>query len=94
MKITCISIAPIFVNQVIGGSQKILIEVMQGLSKKGHSVQIMATHNGNGTSEFNYKDIVIKPILKFRGSFPSTHQLPPYDLINNQKSLYEKKYKD
>ena len=89
MKITCISIAPIFVNQVIGGSQKILIEVMQGLSKKGHSVQIMATHNGNVTSEFKYKDIVVKPILKFRGAFPSTHQIPPYDLINNRKSLHE-----
>ena len=89
MKITCISIAPIFVNQVIGGSQIILIEVMQGLSKKGHSVQIMATHNGNVTSEFKYKDIVVKPILKFRGAFPSTHQIPPYDLINNRKSLHE-----
>ncbi len=89
MKITCVSIAPVFVNRVIGGSQKILIEVMLGLSKKGHSVQILATHNGNGPSEFKHKDIVIKPILKFRGSFPSTHQIPPYDLINNQKSLCE-----
>lgn len=89
MKITCISVAPIFFNRVVGGSQKILIEVMLGLSKKGHSVQILSTRNGNGASEFKYKDIAIKPILKFRGAFPSTHQIPPYDLINNLKSLYE-----
>jgi glycosyltransferase involved in cell wall biosynthesis len=89
MKITCISVAPIFVNRVIGGSQKILIEVMQGLSKKGHRVQILATHNGTEHSEFKCKDIVIKPILKFRGAFPSTHQVPPYDLVNNRESLHE-----
>ena len=83
MKITGISIAPIYPNKIIGGSQKILMDLFSGLSEKGHELNILSTKTNDISNKFYFDKVLVDPVLNFRGMFPSTHQFPPYKLLSN-----------
>ena len=77
MRIAVISVAPVFPNYVIGGSQKILADVAVGLKRSGHDVQIWCTGTAVYSGDFEINGVTVHPDLKLRGSFPATHQVSP-----------------
>ncbi len=80
MRIAVISVAPVFSDYVIGGSQKILADVAAGLRNSGHDVQIWCTGTAKHSGEFELKGVPTHPELMLRGSFPATHQVSPVAL--------------
>ena len=87
MKITGISIAPIYPNKIIGGSQKVLMDLFSGLGEKGHELNILSTKTNEINSKFYFNKVLVDPVLNFRGMFPSTHHFPPYKLLSNLKEI-------
>lgn len=87
MRITGISIAPIYPNKIIGGSQKILMDLFSGLSKRDHQLNILSTRTNEISSKFYFDNVLVDPVLNFRGIFPSTHQIPPYKLLSNLEEI-------
>ena len=87
MRITGISIAPIYPDKIIGGSQKILMDLFSGLGERGHEINILSTRTNEITSKFFFDKVLVDPVLNFRGMFPSTHQLPPYKLLSNLEEI-------
>ena len=87
MKITGISIAPIYPNKIIGGSQKVLMDLFSGLGEKGHELNILSTRTNEINSKFYFNKVLVDPVLNFRGMFPSTHHFPPYKLLSNLKEI-------
>ena len=87
MRIAVISIAPLFPNLVIGGSQKILADVAVGLKNNGHDIQIWCTGTDAHEGDFEIHGVVVHPDLKLRGSFPATHQVSPIDLAHTASVL-------
>ena len=65
MRIAAISVAPIFPNYVIGGSQKILADVTAGLKNLGHDVQIWCTATESHNGDFDVDGVAVHPELKF-----------------------------
>ena len=80
MRIAAISVAPVFPEHVIGGSQKILADLSVGLKKRGHDVQIWCTETEQHSGDFNIDGVPVRPDLKLRGVFPATHQVSPISL--------------
>jgi len=87
LKITGISIAPIYPNKIIGGSQKVLMDLFSGLGEKGHELNILSTKTNEINSKFYFNKVLVDPVLNFRGMFPSTHHFPPYKLLSNLKEI-------
>ena len=87
MKITGISIAPIYPNKIIGGSQKVLMDLFSGLGEKGHELNILSTKTNDISNKFYFDKVLVDPVLNFRGMFPSTHQFPPYKLLSNLEEI-------
>ncbi len=87
MRIAAISVAPLFHNSVFGGSQKILKDVVGGLDRLGHDVQLWCTRTGKHTCQFEVNGVPVHPELRLRGTFPATHQVSPIDLANTAKVL-------
>jgi glycosyltransferase involved in cell wall biosynthesis len=87
VRIAAISVAPIFPNYVIGGSQKILADVTAGLKNLGHDVQIWCTATESHNGDFDVDGVAVHPELQFRGSFPSTHQVSPVALARSAETL-------
>ena len=87
MKITGISIAPIYPNKIIGGSQKVLMDLFSGLGEMGHELNILSTKTNEINSKFYFNKVLVDPVLNFRGMFPSTHHFPPYKLLSNLKEI-------
>ena len=87
MNITGISIAPIYPNKIIGGSQKVLMDLFSGLGEKGHELNILSTKTNEINSKFYFNKVLVDPVLNFRGMFPSTHHFPPYKLLSNLKEI-------
>jgi len=87
LKITGISVTPIYPKKIFGGSQKIFLDLFMGLDKRDHNVQILSTKSNNLNEEFYINTLLVKSYLNFRGSFPATHQIPPFDLIKNTKII-------
>lgn len=77
MRIAAISVAPIFPDYVIGGSQKILVDVASGLRVRGHDIRIWCTGTGSHEGDFEIANVPVHPDLHLRGSFPATHQVSP-----------------
>jgi glycosyltransferase involved in cell wall biosynthesis len=77
MKIAAISAAPLVSGQVIGGSQRILQQVVAGLSERGHDVRVYCTRTEANLSGFKIGRADVLPILQLRGAFPATHQVSP-----------------
>jgi len=87
LRIAAISVAPLFQNSVFGGSQKILKDVVGGLDRLGHDVQLWCTRTGQHTCQFEVNGVPVHPELRLRGTFPATHQVSPIDLANTAKVL-------
>lgn len=87
MRIAAISVAPVFPNQVIGGSQKILADVAAGLKRSGHDIQIWCTGTEAHSGDFEIDGVVVHPVLRFRGAFPATHQISPAALAQSANRL-------
>lgn len=87
MRIAAVSVAPIFPDFVIGGSQKILIDVATGLKRSGHDVRIWCTGTGGNDSDFEINAVPVHPMLKLRGTFPATHQVSPASLAATSRAL-------
>ena len=87
MRIAAISVAPIFPNYVIGGSQKILADVTAGLKNSGYDVQVWCTGTSSHDGDFEVGGVPIHPDLQLRGSFPATHQVSPISLARSAETL-------
>jgi glycosyltransferase involved in cell wall biosynthesis len=72
---------------VIGGSQKILADIANGMKTAGHDIQIWSTYNDVHDDDFEIGNVTVHPELKLRGSFPATHQISPADLIETTQTL-------
>ncbi|MEE8045919.1 MAG: glycosyltransferase family 4 protein, partial [Dehalococcoidia bacterium] len=77
MRIAAISVAPVFPDHVIGGSQEILADLSTGLKNNGHDIQIWCTGTESHEGDFDIAGVPVHPDLQLRGSFPATHQVSP-----------------
>ena len=87
MRVAAISVAPVFSDHVIGGSQKILADVASGLKKNGHDIQIWCTGTDSHSGDFEIGNVSVHPDLKLRGAFPATHQVSPASLAQTADVL-------
>ncbi len=87
MRIAAISVAPVFSEYVIGGSQKILVDMATGLKNRGHDIQIWCTGTDAHDGDFEISEVPVHPDLKLRGSFPATHQVSPVALARTSDVL-------
>lgn len=87
MRIAAISVAPIFPDTVIGGSQKILEDVSVGLKRAGHDIQIWCTGTAGNQDGFEIDGVPVRPDLNLRGVFPATHQVSPAALARTAATL-------
>lgn len=87
MKIAAISAAPLVPGQVIGGSQRILQQVVAGLSERGHDVRVYCTRTTDNEAGFRIGRADVLPVLQLRGAFPATHQVSPAALGQTSRSL-------
>jgi len=87
VRIAAISVAPVFPDQVIGGSQKILADLAVGLKNLGHDIQIWCTGTDAHQGEFKIDGVLVHPDLKLSGSFPATHQVSPIALAKTSEVL-------
>lgn len=87
MRIAAISVAPVFPDYVIGGSQKILADIAVGLKNRGHDIQIWCTGTDAHDGDFEISEVPVHPDLKLRGSFPATHQVSPAALAQTSDLL-------
>ncbi len=89
MRIAVVSVAPLFPDLVIGGSQKVLADVVTGLKLAGHDVRVWCCATKAHFGDFEISGVVVHPELKLRGAFPSTHKVAPIDLAQTAKVLRE-----
>jgi len=87
VRIAAISVAPVFPDLVIGGSQKILADVTTGLKQAGHDIQIWSTGTEAHSGDFEIDSVPVHPVLRFRGAFPATHQISPTALAQTANRL-------
>jgi glycosyltransferase involved in cell wall biosynthesis len=82
-KILIFNIGPVFKDHVHGGSQKILRDIAIYLGERGHSVTILCVSRKDNKIPFNLsKKVIVKPILKFKETFPSSYKTSPHNLLN------------
>jgi glycosyltransferase involved in cell wall biosynthesis len=87
LRIAAISVAPVFSDHVIGGSQKILADVAVGLKNNDHDIQIWCTGTDSHNGDFEVGSVRVHPDLKLRGAFPATHQVSPAALAQTADVL-------
>jgi len=87
MKIAAISVAPLVPGQVIGGSQRILQQVVAGLSEHRHDVRVYCTRTDANQSGFKIGRVDVLPVLQLRGAFPATHQVSPAALSQTFRAI-------
>jgi glycosyltransferase involved in cell wall biosynthesis len=87
VRIAAISVAPVFNDHVMGGSQKILADVANGLKNNDHDIQIWCTGTDSHGGDFEVGNVPVHPDLKLRGAFPATHQVSPAALAQTSDVL-------
>lgn len=88
MKIGVFSMGPIFPKAVHGGSQKTLQTVMYHLGSLGHLCTIYCTRRDDNDKEFNLsKNVQVKPVLRYKQTYPEPHYTAPYYLTDVILSL-------
>lgn len=81
MRILAVSVAPLFPDRVMGGSQRVLLEVVDVLAEAGHEVRLLSPELAGGVTEFQTEaGALISPVLQLRGSFPAPYQTAPHRL--------------
>ncbi len=86
MRILAVSVAPLFPDRIQGGSQRILMDIVDALAESGHDVRVLspdATETGFHTPN----RAAIEPVLQLRGSFPAPYQTAPHRLTSVWKTI-------
>lgn len=79
MNILIFSMAPIFLDYVQGGSQKILCNIATHLGEK-HKVKILCPSRDDNSEPFELcPNVTVSPVLPFKG-YPEPYYIPPYSL--------------
>ena len=82
MKIACLSLAQLYGEFVLGGSQKVLNDIILGLRKNNIQVRVFCPKENFDSNESFIGDVKIEKILSLSGSFPSPFEIPLYDFKN------------
>ena len=80
MRVLAVSVAPLFPGVVMGGSQRILTEVVDALGAAGHEVRVLCSQNGSDETFTTPGGVVVEPSIPLRGSFPAPYQVTPHRL--------------
>lgn len=85
MRILAVSVAPLFPDRIMGGSQRILMEVVDALAEDGHQVRVLCSDSG---ARFRTRSgASVEPMLELRGSFPAPFQTAPHRLNSVWEAL-------
>jgi len=87
MKIACLSLAPLFGEFVLGGSQKVLNDIILGLRNNKIEVRVFSPQELNNTDESFIGDVKIEKILNLSGVFPSPFEVPLYEIQELSEKL-------
>ena len=79
MKIACLSLAQLYGEFVLGGSQKVLNDIILGLRKNNIQVRVFCPKENFESNDSFIGDVKIEKILSLSGSFPSPFEIPLYD---------------
>ena len=79
LKVACFSLAPLYQDIVLGGSQTILNQIILGLKKHGFLVRVFSPSTNDSSNAF-IGDVKIESILKIKDSFPSPFEVPLFDI--------------
>jgi len=80
MKVACLSLAPLYGEFVLGGSQKVLNDIVFGLRKNNTNVRLFSPIELNISEDSFIGDVKIEKILNLSGDFPSPFEVPLYEL--------------
>lgn len=90
MKIIVFSLGVVFPYKVQGGSQKVLVEIMEGMGNRGHEIEIYCPKREDNCENFYISDsVVIKPILPLKGTFPMPYEVSPFELLETCRIMNE-----
>lgn len=90
MRIVVFSLGVVFPVSVQGGSQKILRELTLLLGERGHFITIFCPKRNDNYVEFNLSpNVIVKPILPLKGTFPMPYSVSPFELYETCKVLSE-----
>ena len=82
------SIAPLFENQVYGGSQAILQSIAIGLAEHGATVDIVCSRRPENENGFSWHErAVVHPLLRLTGAFPDPYEVPPGDIARSARDI-------
>ncbi len=77
MRVLAISVAPVYPNRVMGGSQRVLMEAIDSLAAAGYEVRLLSPDVPESESFETPSGARIEPALKLRGGFPAPFQTSP-----------------
>jgi glycosyltransferase involved in cell wall biosynthesis len=90
MRVLAVSVAPLFPGVVMGGSQRVLMDVVDALAEAGHDVRVLCSQvDGTGDCFSTKHGAVIEPNLPLRGAFPAPYQVTPHRLKSAWRALAE-----
>jgi glycosyltransferase involved in cell wall biosynthesis len=90
MKVLIFSMAPLFPEHSMGGSQKILRNISCHLGSLGHQVTILSTKRPNWTRKFKWhRNVTIFPTVPFKQPFPDPYRAPPLNIARAIEILME-----
>jgi glycosyltransferase involved in cell wall biosynthesis len=82
------SIAPLFENQVYGGSQAILQSIAIGLAEHGATVDVVCSRRPENENGFRWHErAVVHPLLRLTGAFPDPYEVPPGDIARSARDI-------
>jgi glycosyltransferase involved in cell wall biosynthesis len=88
MRVLAVSVAPLFPGFVMGGSQRILMDVAAGLGRAGHEVRVLCTRLPENADGFSpAPGVTVEPVLRLRGAFPSPYETAPHLLAETWHAL-------
>lgn len=83
MRIAVFSLGPVFQDQVHGGSQKTLVSVLRHLGELGHECTVFCPLRPDNNIAFDLaKRVRVKPVLRFKPTFPESYFTAPYNLTD------------
>ena len=89
MKVACLSMAPLYGEFVLGGSQKVLNDIILGLRKNNIEMRVFSPRESNITKDSYIGDVKIEKSLNLSGSFPSPFEIPLYEIQDLSNKLLE-----
>ena len=83
MRVLAVSVAPLFPGFVMGGSQRVLMDVVTGLGEAGHEVRVLCTQLPENAGGFSpAPGVTVEPSLRLRGAFPAPYETAPHLLAD------------